>query len=320
MVKSLVTGVAGFIGSHLAEKLVAIGHHVIGVDCYTDYYTRQIKEANLNNLRDKKNFEFLPQNILELDLKKVLDGIDYIFHLAAQAGVRASWGVNFKIYADFNVMTTQKILEAAKDVSIKKLIFASSSSIYGDAESFPTEENAIPKPISPYGVTKLDGENLCYLYWKNYHIPVICLRLFTVYGPRQRPDMAFYKFIKSLLKDEEIVVYGDGQQSRDFTYISDVIEANILAMKENVAGEIFNIGVGTSISINDIITLLERIIEKKAKIKYLAEQKGDVKHTKASIDKAREILGYHPMVNIEDGLEKEVSWFKELQTKLPEII
>jgi UDP-glucose 4-epimerase len=306
--KCLVTGVAGFIGSHLAERLIKEGHQVVGIDCFTDYYPREIKERNIEKLRSSEGFTFIEANLLDVNLPEMLRGLDYIFHQAAQAGVRASWGTNFEVYTLNNVLTTQKLLEAAKEAPIKLFVYASSSSVYGDAETFPTPETANPKPISPYGVTKLAGEHLCYLYWKNFGVPFISLRYFTVYGPRQRPDMAFHRFIKAMLKGKEIIVYGDGKQTRDFTYIDDAVEANLLAMRSEAIGEVFNIDGGSRITINEAIRLLEGIMGKRARVRYVERQKGDVRHTAADITKAKKMLGYEPKVRIEEGLRREVEW------------
>jgi UDP-glucose 4-epimerase len=281
---------------------------VVGIDCFTDYYPREIKERNIEKLRSSEGFTFIEANLLDVNLPEMLRGLDYIFHQAAQAGVRASWGTNFEVYTLNNVLTTQKLLEAAKEAPIKLFVYASSSSVYGDAETFPTPETANPKPISPYGVTKLAGEHLCYLYWKNFGVPFISLRYFTVYGPRQRPDMAFHRFIKAMLKGKEIIVYGDGKQTRDFTYIDDAVEANLLAMRSEAIGEVFNIGGGSRITINEAIRLLEGIMGKRARVRYVERQKGDVRHTAADITKARKILGYEPKVRIEEGLRREVEW------------
>jgi len=302
----LVSGVAGFIGSYLAERLIKEGHQVIGVDCFTDYYPRIYKERNLENLLECEHFKFYEANLIDIDLVRLLGDIDYVFHEAAQAGVRASWGKNFQIYTENNVLATQRLLEAAKEVELKKFVYASSSSVYGDAETFPTSEEVTSRPISPYGVTKLAGEHLCHLYYKNFGVPVVILRYFTVYGPRQRPDMAFHKFIKAMLKGDEIVVYGDGNQTRDFTFVDDVVEANILAMDADVVGEVFNIGGGSRVSVNQTIEMLKEIIDSNVEIKYIKAQKGDVRHTAADISKARESLGYEPKVRLMDGLCKEV--------------
>ncbi|MCK4735480.1 MAG: GDP-mannose 4,6-dehydratase [Methanophagales archaeon] len=304
--KALVTGCAGFIGSHLVDKLLEQGYEVIGIDCFTDYYSREIKEANISNAWNHKNFEFIEEDILEMN---GYPEVDYVFHLAAQAGVRASWGKSFEIYTRNNIEATQKLLEFYKDREIKKFVYASSSSVYGDAE-LPMRENSLLKPVSPYGVTKLAGENLCYLYYKNYGVPVISLRYFTVYGPRQRPDMAIHKFVKAIFNRDEIAVFGDGTQTRDFTYVNDAVEANILAAKSDSVGETFNIGGGSRISVNDLIKKIVRTIGKKANIKYVEKQKGDVRDTFADVSKAKKELGWMPKVEIEEGLKRFVDWWK----------
>jgi UDP-glucose 4-epimerase len=300
--KALVTGCAGFIGSHLVDTLLEQGYEVIGIDCFTDYYSREIKEVNISNALNRNNFEFIEKNILEMD--KFPD-VDYVFHLAAQAGVRASWGNSFEIYTRNNIEATQKLLEFYKDRKIKKFVYASSSSVYGDAE-LPMKENSLLKPVSPYGVTKLAGENLCYLYWKNYGVPTVSLRYFTVYGPRQRPDMAIHKFVKAIVNNEEITVFGDGTQTRDFTFVDDAVEAIILAAKNNLIGEVFNVGGGSRISVNELIEKMEDIIGKKAKIKNIEKQRGDVRDTWADVGKAREMLNWNPKININKGLRKYI--------------
>lgn len=308
---ALVTGVAGFIGSHLAEELLNRGYSVIGVDRFSDYYNRKIKEDNLANLETSPRFKLIEEDLLNLDLKEL--NLDYVFHEAAQAGVRASWGKEFQVYVKDNILATQKLLEDCLDSNIKKLVFASSSSIYGDVNELPIHENVLPKPVSPYGVTKLAAENLCYLYWRNYKIPTISLRYFTVYGPRQRPDMAINKFVNAIMKGDEIIVYGDGNQTRDFTYIFDVVNANVLAAESHVEGEVFNIGGGSRISVNRLIGLLEGIIGKKARTRHIGDQKGDVKNTMASIEKSERLLGYKPTVPIEDGLKRYVDWVSKIE-------
>jgi len=307
MKKALVTGCAGFIGSHLVDKLLEQGYEIIGIDCFTDYYPREIKEANIANALNRKNFEFMEQDILEIDMGEFPD-VDYIFHLAAQAGVRASWGKSFEIYTRNNIEVTQKLLEFYKDRKIKKFVYASSSSVYGDAE-LPMREDSLLKPVSPYGVTKLAGENLCYLYWKNYNVPTVSLRYFTVYGPRQRPDMAIHKFVKAILNEEEITVFGDGTQTRDFTYVDDVVEANLLAAEKDLAGGVFNVGGGSRVSVNELIKLLEEITVKKARINYIEKQKGDVRDTLADTGKISG-MGWKPKVKIEKGLKRFVEWYK----------
>ncbi len=307
--KVVVTGAAGFIGSHLAESLIREGYHVIGIDSFTNYYPRTTKELNLKSLLASPDFDFIEGDLLEIDLAALLRGARYVFHEAAQAGVRGSWGDSFEIYMRNNIFATQKLLESVKDLrSLSCLIFASSSSIYGDAEKFPTSEKALPKPVSPYGVTKLACEHLCRVYQKSFGVPITILRYFTVYGPRQRPDMAFYRFIKAMTQKRQFTVYGNGEQTRNFTYISDIVEANILAMKNSPSGEIFNIGGGTQISVNKVIRLLEGILGYKASIQYSDWQKGDAYHTGADVSYAKHKLGYVPKINIKEGLQKQVEW------------
>ena len=303
--KTLVTGCAGFIGSHLVDKLLEQGYEVTGIDCFTDYYARKIKEANLSNALQNNNFKLIEEDILNMDK---FPAVDYVFHQAAQAGVRASWGKSFEIYTRKNIEATQWLLEFYKDREIKKFVYASSSSVYGDAE-LPMKEDSLLKPVSPYGVTKLAGENLCYLYYKNYGVPVISLRYFTVYGPRQRPDMAIHKFGKAIFDEEEIMVYGEGMQTRDFTFIDDAVEANILAAESNSVGDVFNIGGGSKISVNELIGMMEDIIGKKAREKYVEKQKGDVKDTLADVKKARKELGWNPKMDINAGLKSFMGWF-----------
>ena len=302
--KTLVTGCAGFIGSHLVDKLLEQGYEVVGIDCFTDYYLKEIKEANISNALKSDNFEFIVEDILNMDK---FPEVDFVFHLAAQAGVRASWGKSFEIYTRNNVQATQKLLEFYKNREIKKFVYASSSSVYGDAE-LPMKEDSLLKLVSPYGVTKLAGENLCYLYWKNYSVPTVSLRYFTVYGPRQRPDMAIHKFVRAIVKGDGITVYGDGTQTRDFTYVDDTVEANILAANNDVVGEFFNVGGGSRISVNELIGMMENIIGKKAKVKYIEKQKGDVLDTWADVSKAKEKLRWKPKANIEEGLKKYINW------------
>ena len=304
--KALVTGCAGFIGSHLVDRLLEQGHKAIGIDCFTDYYSREIKNKDISNALNNKSFELIEEDILEMDK---YPEVDYVFHLAAQAGVRASWGKSFEIYTRNNIEATQKLLEFYKDLSIKKFAYASSSSVYGDTE-LPMKENSLLKPVSPYGVTKLAGENLCYLYYKNYGVPTISLRYFTVYGPRQRPDMAIHKFVKAILNDGNILIFGDGEQTRDFTFVDDAVEANILAAESDIAGEVFNIGGGTRISVNELIKKIEDVTGKKAKVKYMEKQKGDVRDTRADVNKAKADLGWTSKVEIDEGLKKFVDWWK----------
>lgn len=314
--KYLITGVAGFVGSSLADKLLEAGHEVIGIDCFIDYYPRQIKERNLLKAKSYNNFTFIEADILQIDLKKILAGVDVVYHQAAQAGVRASWGQSFSIYTDNNIFATQRLLEAAKDhlPSLKKVVYASSSSVYGHAETLPTRESILPKPVSPYGVSKLAAEHLMVLYTTEFGIPTASLRYFTVYGPRQRPDMAFNRFIKAGLLGEEIAVYGDGEQSRDFTFISDILAANIAAAENKTEQLVFNIGGGSRVTVNQVLSLIEDIIGRKLKVKYHPRAIGDARHTGADTTLAREALNYQPKVSLKEGLAKEAAWLQETLT------
>lgn len=313
--KCLVTGAAGFIGSSLSEELIRLGHEVVGIDCFIDYYPRIFKEDNLEELRKSDRFTFIEQSILTADLQELLRGVDVVFHLAAQAGVRASWGKDFEIYTENNIRGTQRMLEACKGIKLKKFIYASSSSVYGDAESLPMKETDNPRPISPYGVSKLAAEHLTYLYWKNFNIPTISLRYFTVFGPRQRPDMAFHKFLASALRGKPIEMYGSGDQTRDFTYISDIVRAHILAAQSQAEGEVFNIGGGNRISLAAVIPIVEETSGMKLTILSRPVQKGDARHTYADISKADEILHFKPMVSIREGLERQCAWIKDFWNK-----
>lgn len=309
--KILVTGAAGFIGSHLAERLLSDGYRVRGVDSFLDYYPRAIKEHNIKSLVGSKGFEFIEGDILRLDLHKLLDGAEAVFHQAAIAGVRSSWGARFDEYVRNNISGTQLLLEACKDMPLKKFVYASSSSVYGDSDELPIKETSPVRPVSPYGVTKLSGEQLAYLYHKGYGVPVVSLRYFTVYGPRQRPDMAFHKFLKAVILDEEIDVYGTGEQTRDFTYISDAVDANIGAFTGGVNGEAYNVGGGSRIKLIDCIRTIEEISGKKARLRFGESQRGDARHTYADVSKAKSDFGYSPVVGIREGLNEHYDWLRK---------
>jgi UDP-glucose 4-epimerase len=328
---ALVTGAAGFIGSHLVERLLREGHHVVGIDSFADYYPRWIKEHNLAGVARHERFAFIEADLLDLDMRALLQGqpvesqtqqssqhqirdpaarrpIDVVFHLAAQPGVRASWGATFEVYARNNILATQRLLEAARGLPLNKFVYASSSSVYGNAETLPTTEDMRPQPISPYGVTKLAGEHLCLLYCHNHALPVVCLRYFTVYGPRQRPDMAFHRFIRAIFEEQEILVYGDGNQTRDFTYVDDAVDATVRASVAKVTGEVFNIGGGSRVTVNETIRVLEQILGKKAKLRYSENQAGDVRHTAADTGRAAAMLGFQPQTSLTHGLQAECRW------------
>ena len=314
--KILITGVAGFIGSHLASRALSDGHNVLGIDCFSDYYEREIKESNLEDISCSSRFEFMEDNLVTMDWEPVIGSVDIVYHLAAQAGVRASWGDSFKIYTDFNVLATQRLLEAAKSSSVQRIVYASSSSVYGDVDKFPMDESMYPRPVSPYGVTKLAGENLCVLYNKNFGLPTVSLRYFTVYGPRQRPDMAFHKIGRCLILGNMFELFGSGDQTRDFTYCSDAVEATYrAAFAEDVQGKIFNIGGGSRISLNNAIKIMETVYGKPLNINRQIIQKGDVKHTAADISKAAEYLNYKPRFQLEEGLRNELKWLETIYTR-----
>jgi nucleoside-diphosphate-sugar epimerase len=309
--KCLVTGAAGFVGSHLAERLSDLGHEVTGADCFLDYYPRAVKERNVRAISDRPNFRLVEQDVARDDLAPLLAGVDWVFHQAAQAGVRASWGSDFQIYAIHNVLGTQRLLEAARDAEVRRFVYASSSSIYGDTTDLPMREQSLPRPVSPYGVTKLAAEHLCWLYWKSFGLPTVSLRYFTVYGPRQRPDMAFHRFLRGALRGEEITLYDDGEQTRDFTYVSDVVAANLAAAQSAENGAVFNIGGGSQVSINRVLETIEQLSGKKLRVRRESRQKGDVRHTSADCTRAREALGFQPQVPLAEGLSREWQWVQE---------
>src|SRR5262247_754487 len=227
--RSMITGVAGFIGSHLAEKLLELGHEVVGVDKFLDNYARDFKNLNLSQFVNHPSFKFINDDLVNIDLRQLLIQTDYIFHLAAQPGVRSSWGDEFSHYSHNNISATQVLLEACKQVKVRKFVYASSSSVYGDTDDLPMRENGGTRPVSPYGVSKLAAEHLCYLYWKAFGVPTVSVRLFTVYGPRQRPDMFFHIFMRALTRGEDVALYDDGEQTRDFTFCSDIVNGIVAA-------------------------------------------------------------------------------------------
>ncbi|MCX5776525.1 MAG: GDP-mannose 4,6-dehydratase [Candidatus Firestonebacteria bacterium] len=310
--KAVVTGAAGFIGSHLCARLVKDGLDVVGVDCFTEYYSKELKKSNLRELNKNDNFDFIEGNLNKIDLKNILSDADYVFHLAAQAGVRTSWGRDFIVYTENNILAVANLLESLKESKkLKKLVFASSSSVYGDTKELPVKETTETNPVSPYGVTKLAGEKLLFSYGANFKLPYITLRFFTVYGPRQRPDMGFNIFITKILKGEVLPVFAGGKSTRDFTYVSDIIDCCLLAAKSKIKGEIFNVGGGHRVNLLEVIKKLETHTGKKAKLQLFKAQKGDVSHTWSDISKAKKLLGYKPKVSLDFGLSKEVKWLEE---------
>lgn len=312
--RCLVTGAAGFIGSSLSDKLLELGHEVIGLDCFIPYYPRELKESNLAAARAHERFRFLEKNILEAfatdggSAEELLDGVDVIFHQAAQAGVRKSWGRDFETYTNNNILATQVLLEAASRRPGIRVVYASSSSVYGETAKFPSHEDDLPAPVSPYGVSKLAAEHLMRLYHHNHGLHTVSLRYFTVYGPRQRPDMAFHRLCAAVLKGEQFVVFGDGEQSRDFTYIDDIVQANIDAAQRGTPGGVYNLGGGTRITMNEVFKLLEKVSGRPVRVRYIDRQKGDVSHTGANTERARRELNFQPRVSLEEGLARELDF------------
>jgi UDP-glucose 4-epimerase len=308
-VKALVTGVAGFIGSTLAEKLMADGADVVGIDCFTDYYPRPVKERNLSGLVAQPRFRFVEATIQHADLPVLLKDRTHVFHLAAQAGVRKSWGRDFAVYTVNNIEATQVLLEAACAAPmLERIVYASSSSVYGDGVAMPMREDALPQPVSPYGVTKLAAEQLCYLYHVNYGAPTVALRYFTVYGPRQRPDMGFHKFLSAAIRNEPITVYGDGEQTRDFTFVHDAVAATAAAAVRGIPGRVYNIGGGSRVSINQVFKMIGRVSGRQPRIEMDPAQKGDMRHTYADTSLAQTDLGFRPTVGLEEGIAAEYRW------------
>ena len=314
MTKNIVTGAAGFIGSHLTEAFLKRGEEVIGLDEFNDYYDPILKRQNITHLQKFSNFKLIEGNIQLLDWKLLLKDVDVVYHQAAQAGVRGSWGEGFRAYTERNISSTQVMLEAAIEAkNLKRFIYASTSSVYGDAETLPTSEQICPKPVSPYGITKLAAERLCGLYHKNFGVPFIALRYFTVYGHRQRPDMAFHKFYKAVLEDKAIPIYGDGLQTRDFTFVSDAVAANLAASTaDNAVGEIFNIGGGSRVVLKEVLETMEEIVGKPIKKNYIERAMADARHTAADVSKAKRVLLYQPSVSLSKGLALEWEWVKDL--------
>ena len=306
--KAVVTGCAGFIGSTLVDRLLADAVDVVGIDCFTDYYARPVKERNLAAARKHPRFRFVESRIQDAGLPALLNDRTHVFHLAAQAGVRKSWGRDFSVYTVNNIEATQVLLEACVSQPLAKLVYASSSSVYGDEVELPMREDALPQPVSPYGVSKLAAEQLCYLYFFNFAVPTVSLRYFTVYGPRQRPDMGFHKFLRAAALGQPISVYGDGEQTRDFTFVDDVVEANLLAATRGVPGRVYNIGGGSRVTVNEVMAMIGRVSGRPVTITADSAQKGDMRHTFADTSRAKTDLGFAPRVQLEEGLAAEHRW------------
>jgi nucleoside-diphosphate-sugar epimerase len=309
--KAVVTGAAGFIGSTLSERLVAEGHQVVGVDCFTPYYDAEFKRSNLEALLDSAGFALVQADLRECDLESLLEGADVVFHLAGQPGVRLSWADGFGEYASHNVMATQRLLEAAKKRSVRRVVYASSSSVYGNSSSYPTAEGAALRPHSPYGVTKLAAEHLCTLYADNWGLPTVSLRYFTVFGPRQRPDMAMHRLIEAALSGVPFPLYGNGQQIRDFTYVDDVVRATILAGTADVpAGTVLNVAGGSSTTMTDLIQRAASACDRSIEVRVIPAQPGDVERTGGTTSLAQELLGWRPLTDLSTGLARQVEWHR----------
>jgi UDP-glucuronate 4-epimerase len=307
LASALVTGCAGFIGSHLTESLLADGHAVTGIDCFNDNYRRADKRLNLARALDHDAFHLVCDDVVDADMRALLEGCDVVYHLAGEPGVRSSWGRRFDRYTRHNVAATQRLLEAARAVPGTRIVYASSSSVYGDALALPTPEDAPPRPLSPYGVTKLAAEQMCELYRAEHGVKTVSLRYFSVYGPRQRPDMAFRRFCDAIVADRPIEVFGDGRQTRDFTYVADVVAATRAAGEGDASG-VLNIGGGGGISVNRALELLAGIAGRPLDVRRGARESGDVHHTGADIARARTALGWGPGTAVEDGLANEFAW------------
>ncbi len=302
--RTLVTGAAGFVGSHLCEDLIARGDEIVGVDCFLDNYERGIKEAQIAGLREHAGFELIESTILDLDLAKALTGVDRVFHLAALPGVRPSWGTAFADYLTHNVLSTQALLEASKEAGIGRLVYASSSSVYGDTDVLPMREDAITRPYSPYGVTKLAAEHMVRLYSRNFGLPTVSVRYFTVYGPRQRPDMAIQRFLSAARDGTPIRVFGDGLQSRDFTYVADIVEGTRCAAETGEPGAVYNIGGGSRVTLNGLISMIEAVSGASLNVHREPGKPGDVRSTEADCRLARDVLEFIPTISLEEGLSR----------------
>jgi nucleoside-diphosphate-sugar epimerase len=306
---ALVTGVAGFLGSHLAELLLERGHVVTGLDCFTSYYSRSQKEANLAGLRNHPRFQFHEADLVRHDLGPLVEGRSWIFHQAAQPGVRASWEAGFAAYVENNLLATHRLLEATRRASVTAFVFASSSSVYGNVPEGLVAEDAPLRPLSPYGVSKLASEELVQVYHREFSLPTVCLRYFTVCGPRQRPDMAFHRMLRALYRGEEFPQNGDGSQERDFTCVSDAVEANLLAAERGKPGGVYNIGGGKPQSLRSAIALLEAFTGKTLRVRELLRAEGDPMRTAADLTRAARDLGYSPRVGLDVALREEARWF-----------
>ena len=307
--KVLLTGCAGFIGSHTAEALVAAGHSVRGVDSFTDYYDPARKRANVSGLIGHPSFELVETDLATADADALLDDIDAVAHLAGQPGVRASWDTGFAVYVERNVQATQRLLEAARRAGTGRFVYASSSSVYGDAESFPTPEDVVPRPVSPYGVTRLAGEHLATLYGTNFGLPTVSLRYFTVYGPRQRPDMATWRMVDAALHGTPFPLFGDGTASRSFTYVADVAAANLTALEADATpGTVVNLSGAETVDVNALLQLVGDAAGTEVPVERRDAEPGDARRTGGDTARALEVLGWTASTPLAEGVAAQVAW------------
>lgn len=302
----VVTGCAGFIGSHVAQRLLHEGHDVVGIDCFTDYYARSVKEANLAGFRAAPRFTMHELDLRTDPIDAALDGAEIVIHEAAMAGLLRSW-VDVDAYQSCNFTATHRLVEAARRTGVRRFVHASTSSVYG-ADATGDESSAL-EPTSPYGVTKLAAEKLVLAFAQTYDLPAVVLRYYSIYGPRQRPDMGYHHFIEAVLDGHEITVFGDGLQSRSNTYISDCVDATVTAaLSLDGRGEVCNIGGGDIVSVLDVLEILEDLTGRTARVVHGRPRPGDQRHTRADTSKARRLFGYEPRVSVRDGLAAQVEW------------
>lgn len=307
--RALVTGCAGFIGSHLCERLLAGGFEVVGVDCFTDYYPRALKEDNLSTLRDDGRFTLHEVDLSRDSLERAFEGVDIVYHLAAQPGVRLSFGDGFEQYARHNLLATQRVFEAITEADPDRpCVYASSSSVYGNSRHFPIVERSTRAPVSPYGLTKLATEELARVYARTSGLRAVGMRYFTVYGPRQRPDMAFARFLAAALDGLPLTVLGDGRQIRDFTYVSDAVDATMAAAARGRPGSVYNVGGGIQVPLIEAIRRLGDLLGRPIEVRHLPDARGDVRRTCSDGRSATRELGFTPKVRFGAGLERQVRW------------
>jgi nucleoside-diphosphate-sugar epimerase len=310
LVRAVVTGAAGFIGSQLAEQLLAAGDEVVGIDAFTPYYEPATKAANVAGPRAHERFRLVDGDLNALDLGELFEGADAVFHLAAQPGVRLSWD-QFEVYAQHNLVATQRVLEACRAVGVGRLVVASSSSVYGNADTYPVTEDSPCRPYSPYGVTKLAGEQLCEAYVENWKLPVVSLRYFTVYGPRQRPDMSIYRLVESALTGEPFPMYGAGSFVREFTYVADIADATARAASADIPpGAVLNIAGGEPIVMHELVSLVGEIVGAEIVLDEQPARPGDAHRNGGSTDRARELLGWSPSTTLREGIARQADWHR----------